>query len=465
MSLKVGAGKACINPTPDLYPIPSSFADWGVEPLLQECPYDDMFCRAIAIDNGKETTILMTWDTMGYPGPPTILEELSEEFHIPKKNFMICGTHNHSCAKDYHMGAHNGSPAEVVFHEKYWVIEMAAAKDAIRHALDTMRPARYGYGEVDSYMNVNRDLQTPFGYWVEGKNFAGYSDRTLATIKFVDLEGKLICAFCNYPMHNTCIHMMKDFDGKSKTSGNVSGIACRYAETHYGDDVVVAWSSGAAGNQNPIFSHNLQYEYPDGYSTSVPLPDGVGYMLMEYCGRSHGADIVRGIDQIEDYSDSMPIHHIFKDVLLPAQKRADGLEERGTIRMGGNVIRNEEEIPYGQVPPVPQVPEMVDDPEHPVKLQMQLHLLGDIALVCANAELYCEIGRDMKEASPYKKTIVVTHTDDKRKGVSYIMDKTAAERKEKVFQSFGKVKPGAAEGPIIRNELEMFDLAMKEEVE
>lgn len=460
MALKVGAAKACINPTPDLYPIPSSFADWGVAPLLQECPYDDMFCRAIAIDNGEEITILMTWDTMGYPGPPTILEDLSREFNIPKTNFMICGTHNHSCAKDYHVGKRNGSPAEIAFHEKYWIVEMAAAKDAVRQALDNMQPAKYGFGEVNSYLNVNRDVKTPHGYWIEGKNFEGYSDHTLATIKFVDLEGNLICAFCNFPMHNTCIHMMKDFDGKSKTSGNVSGIACNYAEMHYGNNVIVAWSSGAAGNQNPIFSHNLQYEYADGYSTSVPLPDGVGYMLMEYCGRNHGVDIVKGIDAIDRYSEILPIHHVFRDVLLPAQKRADNVDGHGTIRMGGNVIRNEEEIPFGQVPPVPQVPEMIDDPENPVNLQMQLHLLGDVALVCANAELYCEIGREMKAASPFKKTIVVTHTDDKRKGIGYIMDKSAAERKEKVFQSFGKVKPGAAEPYIIENQLKMFEIAM-----
>lgn len=463
MALKVGAGKVCINPTPDLYPIPSSFADWGIDPLLQECPYDDMFVRTIAIDNGREISVLMSWETMGYPGPPTLLEDLSREFGIPKTNFMICGTHNHSCAKDYHIGAHNGSPAEVAFHEKYWVIEMAAARESLRHALDTMRPAKYGYGTAESYMNVNRDLQTPRGYWVEGKNFAGYSDRTLATIKFVDLEGKLIAAFCNYPMHNTCIHMMKDFDGKSKTSGNVSGIACRYAEEHYGNDAVIAWSSGAAGNQNPVMSHNLQYEYSDGYSTSVRIPDGVGFMLMEYCGRTHGADMVRGIDEISAFSENMPIRHVFKDILIPTQKRADGVTGRATIRQGGNTIRDWDEIPYGQLPEMPYFPEMIDDPEHPFNLQMQLHTFGDIAIVCVNAEIYCEIGRDMKEASPFRKTIVVTHTDRNENRAGYIMDKSAALRKEKVFQAFTKIKPGGADELIVQNELEMFDLALTQQ--
>lgn len=458
--LKVGAGKANINPTPDMFPIPSKFADWGMAPQCQMEIYDDIFCRAIVIDNGKERTMLMSWETHGFPGHPTLRKKLSDEFGIPEENFLICGTHNHSAPKDVHSSTQNENDEEVIFHKKYWKIEEKAAFEACRMAIDSMRPAKYGFGEVDSYMNVNRDVKTPYGYWVEGKNFAGYSDRTLATIKFVDADNKLICAFVNYPMHNTCLHMMKDFDGKAKTSGNVSGIACRYAEEHYGNDVVIAWSSGAAGNQNPLLSHNLQYEYADGYSTSVPFPDGIGFMLMEYCGRNHGADIVRGIDDILDYSENMPMVHVSKNVQLPAQKRADGLPKGRPIRMGGYRLRSDD-MPYGMVPPIPDVPEMVDDSDNSIELGMQLHIIGDIALVCVNAEPYCEIGRDMKAASPYKKTMIVTHTGDKLKSAGYIMDRESVARGSKVFQAFGYVKAGACEKPMIENELKLFDMALK----
>lgn len=461
MAIKVGAAKASIDPAPELYPIPNSFVDWGrTEPLLQQCPYDSMYVRTIVIDNGKTSVVLMSWETMGYPGPPTLLDELTAEFGIPAEHFLICGTHNHSSAKDYHMGSFNGTPDEVEFHKKYWVIEIEAAKRSLREALDNMRPAKYGFGEIESFVNVNRDLMTPYGYWVEGKNFAGYSDKTLAILKFVDLEGRLIAAFCNYPMHNTCLHMMVDFDGRAKTSGNVSGVACAYAEEHFGEGAVVAWSSGAAGNQNPVFSHNLQYEYPDGYSASVPLPDGVGFMLMEYCGRVHGADIVKGLDAITGYSENLPVVFVRNDIRIPAQKRADGQGRGAPIRMGGNSLRSYDEIPFGRVPPLPELPEMVDDPEHPCELQMKLLILGDVALVCANAELYCEIGRDMKAAAPYRKTMVVTHADDRYRSTGYIMDKATAAKGAKVFQFFGRVKPGGADDLIVENELRMFDMAL-----
>lgn len=448
--LRVGAGKVCINPTPDMYPIPSSFADWGEEPLLQRAIYDDLFCRAIAIDNGIERALFLVYESIGYPKAPGLVEKLSEATGIATDYIFLAGTHNHSAPKDYHTATANNSPDEIAFHEKYWVIEQEAGTAAAKQAIDALRPARYGYGEGLSYVNVNRDLQTPFGFWIEGKNLEGYSDKTIRTIKFVDEENHIIAVLLNYGMHNTCVHMMRDADGLSKTSGNVSGIACRFVEEHYGGDTVALWTSGAAGNQNPLFSHNMQYEYPDGYSTSVPFPDGVGYMLMEYLGRWHGADCVKCIDHITSYSDRMTLTSVQKAVMLPGQRRAVAQTKLSMFRMGGNGLRKP-----GMVPVLPQAPEMLDS--DPVKLEMRLLLLGDIAVICAGGELYAEIGRDILAAAPYKKAMVMTHTSMDNAG--YILDKTSADKQ--VFQAFGRVKPGCSDALIVGNALTLFAYAKK----
>lgn len=444
--LKVGAGKACINPTPDMYPIPNSFTDWGQEPLLQTAAYDDMFCRALLIDSGTDKTLLVVYETTGYPGAPGLMEKVSDATGIPAERIFFAGTHNHSAAKDTHTATKNNSPAEIAFHEKYWVVEEKATMEAVGQAMASLRPARCGYGESLSYCNINRDTQTPFGFWVEGKNPTGYSDKTLRTLKFVDEEGKLIAVLLNYGMHNTCVHMMRDADGKAKTSGNVSGIACRFVEEHYGNGAVALWTSGAAGNQNPLTSHNLQYEYPDGYSTSVPFPDGVGYMMMEYIGRRHGADCCKGIDAIAHYTDKMPIRTASKTVMLPGQKRAVQPKRHAMFRMGGNGLRQ-----AGDMPVLPDLPEMAD--ADPVPLDMRLLLLGDVALICAGGELYAEIGRDMLAAVPYRKAMVITHTSPRNAG--YILDKSSKDKK--VFQAFSGTKPGASDERIVENTLALFE--------
>lgn len=446
--LRVGAAKACINPTADMYPIPSSFADWGVAPLLQSEIYDDIYCRALIIDNGSEKVLLLSYELANYPAAPGLVEKLVEVTGIPAENIFISATHNHSAPKDNHTAFKNNSPAEVAFHEKYWDIEMTATLDAVRNAMDSMRPARYGYGEGVSQVNVNRDVQSPFGFWLEGKNLDGYSDKTLRVLKFVDEQERVIAVILNYGMHNTCVHMMKDADGKSKTSGNVSGIACRFVEETYGGGAVALWTSGAAGNQNPLLSHNLQYEYPDGYSTSVPFPDGVGYMLMEYMGRWHGVDCVKTINAIDKYSDSMPVKTVRKDVLLPGQKRVVKQAKHAMFRMGGVGLRKP-----GDMPVMPEIPEMED--ADPVNLEMRLAILGDVAMICAGAELYAELGRDVLAAVPCKKAFLVTHTSLNAAG--YILDKTSAHKK--VFQAFMEVKPGSADELIVNNALDLFELA------
>lgn len=449
--LMVGAAKACINPAPDMYPIPSSFADWGVEPLLQSAVYDDLFCRAVIIDNGTEKMLIMSYELANYPAAPGLVEMLAETTGISEDMIFLSATHNHSAPKDNHTALKNNSPAEIAFHKKYWEIEMNASREAVQKAMGSMRPAKYGYGVGKSYVNVNRDVQSPFGFWLEGKNLEGYSDKTVRTLKFVDEANKVIAVLLNYGMHNTCIHMMRDGDGLSKTSGNVSGIACRYVEEHYGGDAVALWTSGAAGNQNPLMSHNVQYEYPDGYTTTMHFPDGVGYMMMEYMGRWHGADCVRCIDDIQKYSSAMPLTAVQSSIMLPGQKRAVSQKRHSMFRMGGNGPRK-----TGDIPVLPETPEMVD--ADPVSMEMRLAILGDVAMICAGAELYAEIGRDVLEAVPYKNAFIVTHTCIHQAG--YILDKTS--KHKKVFQAFMAVKPGSADELIVDGALALFEKAKRQ---
>lgn len=450
-NLRVGAAKVCINPTPDMYPFPVRKCDWGVDAFSPAEVYDDMNCRAIAIDNGNKTILLLTYELGSVPDCPDLAQQISDLTGVCADDIMIIATHNHTCARPVKfMGKYmpGVTQEQMDFERKNTQIQVDSGLEACKKAMETLRPARYGYGEVMSYVNTNRDTETPFGYWVEARNLAGYSDKTLAIVKFVDMDGKLIAALLNHGTHATCAYLMKDADGKAKTSGNFNGIACKFVEEHYGNGAVAMWTSGAAGNQNPLLSHGMQYEYPDGYSTNVNYPDGVGFMQMELMGRTHGADAVKGLDSITKYSENLPISHLKKCVMLPTQKEKGNDSGKPPIyRAGYQGIRTGSEAPE-----LPKLPVMEDDPEHPAQLKMQLLMLGDIAVLMANAELYAQIGRDMKAASPYRKTFVVTHSDV---SIGYVLDKSSAD--EKVFQAFSPVKPGGADELILGCEEALFD--------
>ena len=263
MTLLVGAGKASLNPTPELFPFPvPNSADWGLKPKSPETIYDDMDCRAIAIDNGKDKILFVAFELSGVPNVEDLYGKIAKETGFPKENIILAGTHNHT---GYHDIDHRGQYVGVEGADEWFAnirkLEEKAALEASRKAVSTLRPAKYGYGETQSYVNTNRDLKTLGGYWVEARNLGGYSDKTVAIIKFVDAEDedKVIAALMNYGCHATCCYLMQDFDGVRKTSGNFNGIASRFVEEHYGNGCIAMWTSGAAGNVNPVLSHGLQY--------------------------------------------------------------------------------------------------------------------------------------------------------------------------------------------------------------
>ena len=455
--LLVGAAKVSINPTEDMYPIPNKISDFGLEPMSQEAAYDEMNCRAIAIDTGKAKIMLLTFELAGAPEYPDYPGDIARATGFPAELVFIMGTHNHSAPRYRKNQVDTKELADWI--ERYEKLVYDAGIEACRQAADSLRPAKYGYGESISDINVNRNLLTFGNYWVEARNMTGFCNKTLSILKFVDMEGKLIAAFLNHPTHATNVYMLKDIDHKAKTSGNFTGITCRFVEEHYGNGAVAMWTSGAAGNLNPLLSHGLQYEYPDGYTTQVQYPDGTGYMQMEYMGRLHGVDCCKGLDAITRYSENMPIAHMVKDVPMPTLECMDPWPPKSftDIRNGGNGLRDYNEYPYGHLPAPGRVPEM-----HPGKPRiMNLHLLklGNIALLFANAEIFSQIGQAMKAASPMKNTVIVTHHYGPK--CHYIFDKTSKD--VRLPMAYGGVAPGEADDIIVEHEIQLFDEILETE--
>ena len=449
--LFVGAAKVSINPTPDMYPIPNKITDFGLEPMSQEAAYDEMNCRAIAIDNGRAKLLLLTFELAGAPEFPDYPADIAQATGFCQDLVFIMGTHNHSAPRYRKPAPDEKALAQWI--ERYEKLVYNAGITACKQAAASMRPARYGYGESISDINVNRNLLSYGNYWVEARNPAGYCDKTLSIIKFVDEEDKLIAALLNHPTHATNIYMLKDADHKAKTSGNFTGIACRFVEEHFGNGAVAMWTSGAAGNLNPVMSHGLQYEYPDGYTTQMQYPDGTGYMQMEYVGRQHGVDCCRGLDAITAYTKRMPVAHLVRDVQMPTLECVEEWPPKSfsDVRNGGNGPRDYEKYPIGQLPAPGRVPEM--KPGKPKTMHLHLLKLGNIALLFANAEIFAQIGRDMKAASPMKQTVIVTHHYGPK--CHYIFDKTSKD--VLLPMAYGGVAPGSAYDLIVEGEKALFD--------
>ncbi len=440
-NLKVGAGKVSINPPKEMYPFPSNFAI--CDEMRDEC-----FVRTILIDNGERKILFIIYELSDIPSVPELLPGISKETGIPVEDIIICVTHNHSSPCD-----RCKFPADPEKFEYFKKLEYSAGIEASRIALETLRPAKVGYGEIDSYLNVNRDLKTGFGFWVEGPCYSGYSNKTLAVMKFVDEDDKLIAAMLNFGAHAVCAFTQKDVDGKIKSSSNFPGIACQFVEDVYeADGAVVAWTSGAAGNQDPILWDYVWQEFPDGYVTKISLPDGSGYIHMDAIGARQGADAVACLKGITEYEDEIEIKYLKSQVPIPARKRDPNYKMPPFgLRMGGVGPRTD-----WSAPKMPEFPTLFIDPDKMINYQLDVLRVGKTAVILTSGELYAEIARDMMAAAPVDNKFVITHIPGQG---GYTLDKGSKDHK--TFQAFGGVEPGSADEPLANRTRELVIEAFK----
>lgn len=415
-----GAARICIDPPLDAYPFPTNFCLCGSK-------YDSCYVRAAAIGNGERTILFAVYELSDIPSIPDLEVQLAQAAGIAPENVILAVTHNHSAPNDRSKAGD--------YPEKFRLFQtilLTAGRQAAAQAVAAMRPARFGFGKTQSWINVNRDLQTAFGFWVEGPNYAGYSNRDLSILKFEDMQGKLITALMNYGAHAVCAFLQPDEDGIFKTSGNFPGIACRFVEETFGGDSVAIWTSGAAGNQDPILFDYTWQEFPDGYVAKIPEPDGTGYRHMEALGRMQGADAVRCLRDISAVDAPFPIAFEKTTVSFPSRRRVSGSNGPLGFRMGGVGPRTD-----FSPPKLPEYPEMEPDPDRTVDYALQVLRLGDTAVILTSGELYAEIARDMMAAAPVQNNFVVTHIPG---GGGYTLDKHSIDHK--TFQAFGSIAPG-----------------------
>ena len=245
--------------------------------------HDHIYVRAIVLSDGTRQAVLLAWELVFMPTHvwEALSQRITQELGIPAENLILAAVHDHGAPTLAEMsgsgppaGARTGanptggppSPATVAYTTKV----ANDAFEAVRQAQANLRPAQVGFGTGKAYVNVNRrELFPKVGWWL-GYNPEGPSDKTVAVLKFSDLSGKPIALFINYPVHAvvmgpanlavtgdlagaTSRFVEQYYQGKMATRGDAGwDLGLRPEEKVEGDGVVAVWTSGAAGDQNPV---------------------------------------------------------------------------------------------------------------------------------------------------------------------------------------------------------------------
>ena len=413
--LRVGAAK--VDVTPAQNQLPKNYL--GV--------LDHIYTRAIVIDNGKTKAALVeVAGNCGTQDWEAVTKRAEAELGIPQKQVLIGGTHSHSVPR-------GGGMADKIF-------------EALKTANSKLQPARMGYGTGVSYINVNRNMIDPktHGWW-EGANYDGPSDKTVAVIKFETPGGDPIAVYYNYACHAVTAGVL------DLVSGDFPGTASKYIEESLGGDTVALWSSGAEGDQNPIYFQQTfdlreirtqDYEKKGQDIRNSMLGGGTGMdrnnpkvvflmnqqkqMILTF-GQMLGEEVLHvvrfGIPHMET---ATRIYGDAKNFSCPGRQRLN----QGRAGIAGEYKDAD-----------------------PVGARLSLLMIGDIALGGVAGEVFNPIAMRFKKESPFRSMMVTVANGGGNTG--YIPNDAAFG-----YQTFevlsSRLKPGCAESAIVNGLIELM---------
>jgi hypothetical protein len=185
------------------------------------------------------------------------------------------------------------------------------------------------------------------------------------------------------------------------------GAGLRLRPEEAGADVVALWTSGAAGDQNP-----------------VSLAAGEDFTLVDAFGKMLGEEAVR----------------------VSARIRT---APQASIRGAQRVIT----CPGRRLAPGPRTPgEFNFEDADRVSIRLGLLMVNEIVLAGVSGEVLTGIARRLKGESPFSHTIMVTHAN----GSSGYIPDDAAYGQISYEITTARLKPGCAENAIVDSFLEMM---------
>jgi len=415
------AGAAKIDVTPSAGELPKN--NLGV--------LDRLYARAMVLENGTTSVALITVDAGSIPDVlwQTVSGQIEKELGIAPARVLLTATHTHSA----------GGPRGSNYSQN--IVQ------AVRLANQNLAPARIGYGTGLSFINVNRQIIDPkTGRWWEGANYDGPSDKTVAVLKVEGLDGSPIAVYYNYAVHAVVAGQL------DQISADIPGAVSRYVEDSFDDRIVALWSSGAAGDQNPIYyqqTYDLREIRIKDYATrgvdisNAMPPGGEGLdrsnptvarlmnqqrQMVSSMGQFLGEEVMhvmRGIDRIVT---PVPLYGSFTTIRCPGRERTN--EGRAGF-------------------------EGIYKDASPVEIRLGLLRVGDVMIGAVNAEVFNPIAQRLKRESPFKATMMATLTNGAARSGYIPDDESFGKYTFEVLSS--RLQPGCAESSIVNGILTLID--------
>ena len=381
--MKIGFYKSCITPS-----IGTSMAGYAARRDVSKGVHDDLYARAIGIDDGNDKWVIVSLDLARIDRPlrNRIADYVSRKTDIDKKNIIICATHTHSGPD---IGGYFSEYDEYLF--EFTVRKVAGT---ILASLENMFEVeiKYNRGFIEG-ISINRraPLTAPIDPEVYAILFKG---------------GNKSIVLSNFTCHPTILSSKNLF-----FSADYPGELNKYVEYLLNSHSI--FFNGTAGDINPLT--------PSTKIISGKYNRGLGTFLeVEWMGKILACEVVKNIllsreEKIDiTYTSNrisvktlLPNNLISAKILLDDAKNAlnealerndFGMEMKARLDLwrARRIIRLYKIYGYDT-------------------MDIEIKVLGfnkNLSLVFLPGEVLVELGLKIKKKSPFKNTIIIGYSNE-----------------------------------------------------
>lgn len=404
--LKAGFGKGEIVFPQEIFPVESFI---GV--------HDSPFARVMAFQSGEMKMAIASLEMVNVPpkGIEMCRDIIADRTGTPRGQIWIHITH---AIATMHLPGPKG-PAEkrpplterdLEQQKMYYDALESAVSKAAEQAAESFGDARIGWGTGRCEVNVNRDVETPYGWWT-GHDPDGVSNKKMTVLRVEDPAGAPKGFLISYGIKPCAIDNAGMQTKDRQISADVCGVCSRMMEEKFQAPALFCVS--AAGDQVPREQAWFE-EATESGSAARDFGVEKGLEISERLGSIMGQDAIGIAEQISCMESEAPIEH--RTLSFPWKKKA------GKRRSPGAPVK-----------------------EYPVDgecmVEAEILTLGDAAFVAEKPEVNCQTELELIENSPFAHTCLICMVNGEMK---YMPDRLAYERNTFECQS-SMLQPGAAE--------------------
>ncbi len=395
-ALRAGAARVVITP-----PIGTPLAGY-FEPRPSTGVLDDLHAHALVLGNGQQAVALVSCDLLSIKRSTvlTMRRQITTRTGIPPGNILISRTHAHT-------GPYTSATFGGVMNESY----LEGLTDLVAGAVDKAWSARqsaqisFSTGTVEGIAFNRRfrmrDGQVRTNPGIGNPDIAGPVgpvDTMLGVISVTGPDGKPAGAWINYAVH-------ADVVSGDNISADYPGALGAAMRREFGDEFVSVYANGACGNTNHIDTSGPSKQ--GGSEHARRMGEAIAGEAARVI-RAGAPGALRGI-QTSSTELRIPLREISAEQIAWAEEilRQAGADTGGALTSEDLGAPSADAVYARETLEV--VRQRADEPEAIV--EVQVIVLGDTAIVAFPAEVFAEIGLEVKAKSPFTHTFVACYAN------------------------------------------------------